>query len=236
MKKKIQHVNKLLINKYGFPPRSKVPPNLVDLLIGTILSQNTNDKNSYKAFQNLKNSYQDWNEVERLTRAQIEKKIKIAGLGKQKSGAIKQFLSSLKKEKGSISLEHLRKIENKEVLDELTSYNGIGVKTASCVLLFSLRRNVCPVDTHVHRTTNRIGIVKTKTPNKTFEIINADLPEGIAHSFHTNLIRLGREICRPTKPSCINCPLLEVCEYDKKNLDDEIPYKENDFLLLDNIK
>ena len=236
MRKTIDLVNKLLIEKYGIPPRSKVPPNPVDLLIGTILSQNTNDKNSYKAFQNLKNSYKDWNEVEHITRAQIENKIKVAGLGKQKSGAIKQFLSSLKKVQGSISLEHLRKSDDKKILDELTSYNGIGVKTASCVLLFSLRRNVCPVDTHVHRTTNRIGIVKTKTPDKTFEIINSDLPEGTAHSFHTNLIRLGREICRPTKPSCSICPLLNVCEFENKNLDGEIKYKENDFLLLDSIK
>ncbi len=236
MRKKIELVNKLLIEKYGIPPRSKVPPNPIDLLIGTILSQNTNDKNSYKAFQNLKESYKDWNEVEQLTRTQIETKIKIAGLGKQKSGAIKEFLSSLKKEKGSISLEHFRKADNEKILNELTSFNGIGVKTASCVLLFSLRRNVCPVDTHVHRTTNRIGIVKTKTPDKTFEMINSDLPEEVAHSFHTNLIRLGREICRPSKPSCLICPLLKVCEYDKKNLNGEIKYKKNDFLLLDRIK
>ena len=236
MKKKIQLVNKLLIEKYGIPHRSKIPPDPVDLLIATILSQNTNDKNSYKAFQSLKNNFKYWDEVERLTRVQIEMKIKIAGLGKQKSNAIKQFLSSLKKEKGSISLEHLRKKDDRKILDELTSYNGIGLKTASCVLLFSLRRNVCPVDTHVHRTTNRIGIVKTNTPDKSFDIINNNLPEGVAHSFHTNLIKLGREICRPANPNCSICPLLNVCEYDKKNLNSGIKYKENDFLLLDSIK
>ncbi len=235
MKKKIQLINKLLIERFGIPARSKLPPDPVNLLIATILSQNTNDKNSYKAFQNLKESFKDWNEIGRLTRAQIEKKIKIAGLGKQKSNAIKQFLSSLKKEKGKISLEHLRKMEDREILDELTSYNGIGVKTASCVLLFSLRRNVCPVDTHVHRTTNRIGIVKTNSPDKTFEIINKNLPEGIAHSFHTNLIRLGREICKPAKPKCLSCPLLDICEFENKNLNDSAAYKENKFLLLDSI-
>ncbi len=236
MKKKIRLVNKLLIEKYGIPLRSKVPPDPVDLLIATILSQNTNDKNSYKAFQNLKNNYKDWNEIEKLTRSQIEKKIKIAGLGKQKSNSIKQFLSSLKKEKHKISLEYLRKEDDRKILEELTSYIGIGVKTASCVLLFSLRRNVCPVDTHVHRTTNRIGIVKTNTPDKSFDIINKNLPEGVAHSFHTNLIKLGREICRPANPNCSICPLLNICEYEKKNLNGGIKYKENDFLLLDSIK
>jgi len=236
MKKKIQLVNRLLIKKYGIPPRSKIPPNPVDLLIATILSQNTNDKNSYQAFQNLKNSFKDWDEIERLTRVQIEKKIRIAGLGKQKSNAIKHFLSSIKKEKGSISLEHIRNKSDGVILNELTSYPGIGVKTASCVLLFSLRRNVCPVDTHVHRTTNRIGIVKTNTPDQTFELINANLPENIGHSFHTNLIKLGREICKPTNPKCFICPLLNICEYDRKNLSEDDQYKENNFLLLDSIK
>ena len=76
------------------------------------------------------------------------------------------------KERGEVSLEHLRKMKDEEILDELTKFPGIGVKTASCVLLFSLRRNVCPVDTHVHRTLNRIGIVKTSAPDKTFYSIN----------------------------------------------------------------
>jgi endonuclease-3 len=236
IKKKIRQVNKLLVKKYGIPPRSKIPPEPVDLLIATILSQNTNDKNSYKAFQNLKEKYSDWNQVERLPRQKIEYLIKIAGLGKQKSLAIKQFLSIVKKEKGKISLDHLSELDDAGVFAELIKYNGIGVKTASCVLLFSFRRNICPVDTHVHRTTNRIGIADTKTPDKTFTLLNENMPENIAHSFHTNLIRLGREICRPAKPYCDICPLLKVCGYEKKMFNGNSNYKENNFLLLDSIK
>lgn len=191
-KKKINLVNKLLVKKYGVPARPKVPPEPVDMLIATILSQNTNDKNSYKAFQNLKENYNDWNQVEKLTRQKIESLIKIAGLGKQKSRAIKDFLTLVKKEKGEITLNHLKEMNSADIITELTKYNGIGVKTASCVLLFSLRRNVCPVDTHVHRTTNRIGIAETNTPDKTFTALNENMPDDIAHSFHTNLIRLGR--------------------------------------------
>jgi len=236
MKSKIKLVNKLLIDRYGIPARSKVPPNPVDLLIATILSQNTNDKNSYKAFNNLKDSFKNWEEVASLPRVTIEKHIRTAGLGKQKSNAIKKFLTSILKKDDKISLAYLKNLNNNEVLAELTKYDGIGTKTASCVLLFSLRRNVCPVDTHVHRTTNRIGLVKTKTPDKTFEILNAAMPDNIAHSFHTNLIRLGREICKPSNPYCIICPLLKVCQYEDKNLKSKSSYKENDFLLLDSIK
>ncbi|MGA8265282.1 MAG: endonuclease III [Ignavibacteriaceae bacterium] len=236
LKRKIRQINNLLIKKYGIPPRSKTPPDPVDMLIATILSQNTNDKNSYKAFQNLKENYSSWDKVAKLKASQIEKLIKIAGLGKQKSKAIKNFLSTLLKEKGSISLDYFRKMKDEEILDDLVSFPGVGVKTASCVLLFSLRKNFCPVDTHVHRTTNRIGIVKTSRPDKTFLILNKNMPDGIAHQFHTNLIRLGREICKPAKPSCSICSLLKICEYPQKNLDNSPKYKVNDFLLLDSIK
>jgi endonuclease-3 len=236
MRKKIININELLIRKYGIPKRSAILPDPVDLLIATILSQNTNDKNSYKAYNNLKYSFKSWEEIANLPRVSIEKYIRVAGLGKQKSNAIKKFLTSILKTNGRINLDNLKKLDNEEILSELTHYGGIGTKTASCVLLFSLRRNVCPVDTHVHRTTNRIGLVKTKSPDKTFALLNSEMPENIAHSFHTNLIRLGREICKPANPNCTICPLLKICEYDDKNLNNNSAYKENNFLLLDSIK
>ena len=236
LKRKIRQVNNLLLKKYGIPPRSKTPPDPVDMIIATILSQNTNDKNSYKAFQNLKNKFNSWNEVAKLTPSQIERHIKTAGLGKQKSKAIKNLLSTLLKEKGKITLKYLDKMKNEEILDELTSFPGVGLKTASCVLLFAMRKNFCPVDTHVHRTTNSIGLVKTIAPDKSFVILNENMPDGIAHQFHTNLIRLGREICKPANPSCKICPLLKVCEYSEKNLKNSSEYKVNDFLLLDSIR
>ena len=128
------------------------------------------------------------------------------------------LLQSLKKKEKTVSLDHIKTKNDAEILEELTSYNGVGVKTASCVLLFSLERNICPVDTHVHRTLNRIGIVETNTPEKTFYKILNKIPENVAHSFHTNLIRLGREICKPANPNCSICPLLKLCKYDHKKL------------------
>jgi endonuclease III len=235
MKQKILLLDRFLKKKFGTPHRSKELPDPVNLLIATILSQNTNDRNSFKAYNNLKEKYKAWEEVSKLRTTQIEKLIKVAGLGKQKSKAIKYLLSALLKEKGRVTLEHLRKMKNDAVLTELTSYPGIGIKTASCVLLFSLNRNVCPVDTHVHRTLNRIGLVKTNSPDKTFLLINKDLPEGIAHSFHTNLIRLGREVCKPAKPDCQSCPVLNICRFESKSIHNEYFYKNKSFMLLDNI-
>ena len=235
MQNKILLINNLLKIKFGIPARSKKVPDPVNLLIATILSQNTNDRNSFKAYNNLKEKYSDWEDVAKLKPAQIEKLIKVAGLGKQKSKAIKNLLTSLLKERGRVSINHLKNMNDEEVLSELTDYTGIGVKTASCVLLFSLNRNVCPVDTHVHRTLNRIGLVKTSSPDKTYYAINKIFPEGIAHSFHTNLIKLGREICKPAKPDCRNCPVLRICKFENKSVGNKHLYRKNSFMLLDNV-
>ncbi len=235
MKKKIEKINYLLIEYFGIPKKAKNNPNPLDTIIGTILSQNTNDKNSYQAYRNLKDNFRNWNELAELTSARIEKYIKIAGLGNQKSVAIYELLQSLRKKDKSVSLNYIKTKNDAEILEELTSYNGVGVKTASCVLLFSLGRNVCPVDTHVHRTFNRLGIVETNSPEKTFYKIISNIPENTAHSFHTNLIRLGREICKPTNPNCSICPLLKLCKYDHKSLTTKVKNKTNSFMLLDNL-
>lgn len=234
-KKIVLKINKLLLDYFGVPKRDEQLPDPVDLLIATILSQNTNDNNSYKAYQNLKARFPDWHGVVKAPISEIEKEIRPAGLTKQKAAAIKGFLEGLLRERGKIELE-LEGKTNFEIIDNLTSYKGIGVKTASCVLLFALDRDVCPVDTHVHRTLNRIGVVNEKTPDKTFLTLNENFPEGIAHSFHTNLIKLGRAICKPTSPICSECPLNKICKWDKKNdsgFDNKVNIRE--FMLLDNV-
>ena len=99
MKKKIEKINKLLIEYFGVPKKAEKNPSPLDAIIGTILSQNTNDKNSYQAYRNLKDNFNNWDELALLKPSQIEKYIRVAGLGKQKSKAIYQLLQSLKKKK-----------------------------------------------------------------------------------------------------------------------------------------
>ncbi len=232
---KIKNINKLLVKQFGIPSRRETLPDSVDMIIATILSQNTNDNNSFKAFQKLKEKYKSWEEILNVRRTTIEKEIRVAGLGFQKSSAIKNFIKEIYKEKKEITLNHIEKMDDDSAIGELTKYKGIGVKTASCVLLFAEGRNVCPVDTHVHRTVNRIGIVKGSTPDKTFKELNKSFPEKIAHQFHTNLIRLGREVCTPQNPSCGVCPILNQCEFKEKNLENKKMKRERKFMLLDSV-
>jgi endonuclease-3 len=91
------------------------------------------------------------------------------------------------------------------------------VKTAACVLLFSLCRDVFPVDVHVHRLCRRLGLVaSTASAEQTFLTVSPLVPRGRAYALHTNLIRFGRSICRPRDPKCLLCPLHEQCLFEGK--------------------
>jgi len=235
LNKKIIKVNQALLDYFGKPIRHGKRTEPIDMLIATILSQNTNDKNSYRAYKNLRQKFPNWFEVSNASQSQIENEIKIAGLAKQKAKAIKNVLIEIREKHNVISLDFLHGKNNSEIIEALTKFKGVGVKTASCVLLFSMDRNICPVDTHVHRTTNRIGLVKTTSADKTFRKINENFPKKIAHSFHTNLIRLGREICLSQNPKCTICPVNKLCKYPQKNKSQPTQLKQNKFMLLDNV-
>lgn len=233
----ILKVNNILLKTFGKPPRNfKSDP--LDILIATILSQNTNDLNSHQAYINLKKKFPNYERLVSADLRSIEREIRLAGLGKQKAKAIKNFLKKLKASNKSIDLNFLKNYDDKDAIEYLVSFNGIGLKTAACVLLFGLKRNICPVDTHVHRILNRIGIIKTKDRDKTFLELHMHLPDGIAHEFHTNLIKLGRTICLSQKPECFKCPLKNICKYDNKNFikksnSDKMNKDKKDFMLLD---
>jgi len=233
MKRTIAKINRLLLKHFGVPERN-LSSDPLDILFGTILSQNTNDRNSYAAYTQLKQRIKSWDDVLHFTQLELEDIIKVAGLKQQKAQAIQKSARYLKEQYGSVTLEKVVVKSDDDILAELTTLPGIGLKTASCVLLFGLQKNVCPVDTHVHRTLNRIGVVTASAPDKTFLAIRSAIPDGTAHQFHTNLIRLGREYCIPSKPRCGGCPVRSVCLFPEKN-EDDTPIKEKSFLLLDSI-
>ncbi len=232
----IKEVNRLLIKRYGVPPRPAVFPDPAEMLIATILSQNTNDNNSFRAYKNLKAKYRNFEDLINTKLPVLEKTISVAGLTKQKAYAIKNFVNTIYKEQGRISIDYLREMKEEEAIEHLIRFKGVGVKTASCVLLFAMDRNVCPVDTHVNRIVNRLGIVKSSAPDKTYFLLNEKFPAGIAHSFHTNLIKLGREICKPQKPACSVCPIEKLCIFKEKNFEPVAKTVKREFMLLDNVE
>lgn len=194
-------------------PPARCPPPL-DMLIATILSQNTTDKNSHRAYRNLRRRFPSWSDVAAAPPGRIRAAIRSGGMAKQKSLRIREGLEHIRERFGVYDLSALRGMESREVLEELTRINGVGVKTAACVLLFSLRRDIFPVDTHVHRVCSRLGLVQeSRSPEETFEQMQHLVPARKSYSFHTNLIRFGRMVCRAQIPACGSCPLFNRCRF-----------------------
>lgn len=197
------------------PPKRKTPP--LEMLIATLLSQNTNDRNSHRAHLQLKRHYPKWENVLRASTYELAAAIRVGGMANQKSVRIKQILRTVKNRYGKLDLQHLKKKTDAEVFEELLSLDGVGFKTAACVLVFSLGRDAFPVDTHIHRICNRLGLTpKCKTPEKTFERMREIVSKGQAYTFHINLIRFGRRICKSQNPLCGICPLYDECEWSEK--------------------
>src|SRR5205085_7862119 len=140
IKQKINSI--ILLLKKEIPDTNTDPDQAdpLDVLIATILSQNTTDKTSYKAFMNLKNDFKDWEDVLKAPVKKVKDAIRISGLANQKSESIRQVLRKLKEKRQKLSLKFIKKLNNDEIYNELLQYKGVGVKTVSCVLMFSLGR------------------------------------------------------------------------------------------------
>lgn len=233
---KIQNIITAFEKHYRDETKKKKSSGILDTLIATKLSQNTTDKTSSVAFGNLKREFKSWDDVLNAPVSKIKNLIKICGLADTKSRDIKEMISQIKKERGKVNLDYLKKLSDEDVYSELCKYKGIGVKTASCVLVFSLGRDVFPVDTHIHRVLNRLGIVETKSAEDTFESAKNLIPGKKKYFLHRAIIMFGRNICRANNPFCGSCFLFKLCEYngkDKTSLKKD--YKENNFLILDGI-
>ncbi|MCI0337931.1 MAG: endonuclease III [Acidobacteria bacterium] len=203
---------------YG-TPRNTNSYDPIDELILTILSQSTSDINSHRAFDSLKKRFVDWESVRRARPDSIAAVIKSGGLANTKSVVIKNVLTQIKALRGKLDLSFLRTAPIVEAREFLTSLKGIGPKTAACVLLFSCKRPVFPMDTHIFRITRRLGLVPEKCGDiQAHEIMERLVPPKKHYSFHINLIRHGRSICRPRNPQCQKCPLIEHCEFGQSLL------------------
>jgi endonuclease-3 len=203
------------LNLFFGKPEWKGGDDPVDELIWTILSANTNDTNSARAFHKLKETFGDDWEVVRVAPLQaIKDAIRTAGMYNQKAPRIVETLTLIKEREGDYNLDHLATMDVAEALQYLTSLPGVGHKTASIVLLFCFNRASFPVDTHIQRISQRLGISgRRDSPEKIKGIWEKLLPAETFYPLHINLIRHGREICGALHPKCEICPLQRVCDY-----------------------
>eukprot|EP00762_Andalucia_godoyi_P001340 ANDGO_04769.mRNA.1 Putative DNA glycosylase At3g47830 len=212
--------NEQLCRVYGHRTQRSSGKTVLDGLVAVMLSQNTTDRNSSAAFHSLKSRFRTWQEVRQCNVAELEESIRVGGLAPTKARRIKKLLDQLfESNRGELSLEHLRHSPTEEVVRELSQFDGIGPKSISCVLLFTMGRHDFPVDTHVHRLCSRFGWTPAQSSREdTYHYMNALVPDGIQYELHVNMVQHGRKICKSQAPMCSMCHLCLICPTGQKRV------------------
>ncbi|MBN1254380.1 MAG: endonuclease III [Deltaproteobacteria bacterium] len=204
-------VSEALESKYGVPDTGGLDDPL-EVLIRTILSQNTNDRNRDLAYGELQRRFPRWEDIIEADTDAIAEAIKIGGLNQQKAKRIKEVLGWVQVRWGGMTLSPLCNMETEEAMDILLDLKGVGPKTANCVLAFGCGRDVFPVDTHILRVTKRLGLIPAQvTTEQAHKSLAQLVPPGKAIPLHLNLIRYGREQCKVRQPRCGSCLFPELC-------------------------
>lgn len=171
-------------------------------LIFTILSQRTRDEQTEKAAEKLFNRYSNAEELADADVKEIEELIRGVGFYREKAKRVKEVALRIKSLGGV-----------PDTIEELLELPGVGRKTANCVLLYGYGINALPVDTHVHRISNRLGLVSTTKPEETEEALKKLLPEELWGHVNDLFIAFGRDMCKPVAPRCRDCPFKKGCRY-----------------------
>jgi len=172
------------------------------VLIGTILSQRTRDENTARASMALFERYGTASKLAAAELPDVERRIRPSGFYRVKARIIKEAAREL-----------LERFDGRvpEDIDELLSLPGVGRKTANCVLVYGFGKVAIPVDTHVHRISNRLGWVRTGSPEETEKALTAVLPKRYWLEINELLVTHGQRICRPVGPKCPQCPVKDIC-------------------------
>jgi endonuclease-3 len=212
--KPVGYIIQNLERAYGVPVNKWTDWDPLDMLVAVILSQATSDANSDRTFDALKRRFPKWDAALRAREQTLADTIRLGGLANQKAAVIRGLLRQLKERHGTLDLSFLNAMPIVEAVGYLSQFRGIGPKTVACTLLFACGKDIFPLDTHIFRVLRRVGLIPQKcSDERAHEIMNRIVPAGKFYSFHVNLIRHGRKLCRPRDPLCERCPIVEYCDY-----------------------
>ena len=186
----------------------------LSILIGTILSARTRDENTSAVVKKLFSKYKSARSLARAKLLDVEKIIKSTGFYHVKAKRIIEVASLIdSKYSGRVP----------DTLDELLKLPGVGRKTANCVLVYAFEKPAIPVDTHVHRISNRLGLVQTKTPEETELELMKKIPKKFWLKINDTFVMYGQNICKPISPMCDVCQIKKTCSYYKISSDSPLP-------------
>lgn len=206
---RVRGIRRTLAALYGVPVQPPHGDPLAELVL-TVLSQSTNDRNRDVAFLRLRERFPSWAAVRDADVAQVQDAIRPGGLHVQKSRRIVEMLRALPED---LDLSWMRDAPLEGCREALCALPGVGRKTTACVLLFSYGRDDVPVDTHVSRVANRLGLLRPGAglDPEQHDAMNALTPRGAALELHMNLLRHGRRTCHAQRPACDRCALRRSC-------------------------
>lgn len=230
----IERIRDLLDECYGRKEWEQGRP-ILDELIYTILSQNTSAANCDQAFRELTNRFGTWEAVMGARIEDIADAIRGGGLANRKAPRIRRILQEVFERQGNLDLDWIATAPDSEAIDYLLAFDGVGRKTAACVLMFSLGRPVLPVDTHVHRVAMRLGLIGKCSADDAHDLLRAMITtehpepvEGRIYSFHMNMVAHGRQVCHARGPECPKCVLKRECN----DMTDEIHGQGEDLVVV----
>ncbi|HET6717025.1 MAG: endonuclease III domain-containing protein [Nitrososphaerota archaeon] len=178
------------------------------ILIGTILSARTRDETTTNVIKMLFSKFKNPEELSRANLKEIKELIQKIGFYNVKAARIKEVSKILVDKYNSKVPPNL---------EDLLSFPGVGRKTANCVLVYGFRKPAIPVDVHVHRISNRIGIVNTKKPKETEIVLQKSIDRKHWIAVNETFVVFGQNICLPIKPKCNVCRLTKLCKYYETN-------------------
>lgn len=216
IQEKAMQIYSILLKTYGERPLKPPRRDAMTELIMTILSQRTTAANEKLAFTRMWEHYGSWEAIRDADTAQLTALIAPSNYPEVKAPHIQATLTQIIAERGEPNIDFLETLPVAEGLQWLRSLPGVGMKTASLVLLFNFSKQIMPVDTHVHRVSLRTGLLAPRTSaEKAHSILLGVLPNAphILFNFHKDCLRHGQQICTWNAPKCAVCPIQHLCNY-----------------------
>jgi endonuclease III len=221
--RRVRAIERRLRNEYGFP-RHHNPADPLDDLIFLVLSRMTQEVKYVRTYERIRSALPTWAAVCDAPAGELEELIGEAGLAPTKSRQIQAILHEVVEREGRLDLARLSNLSDSEAEEYLCSLPGVSRKTALCVLLYAFERDVLPVDAHVWRVSQRLGLAPEGAWS---EQGGRELEERVEprfrRSLHVTMISHGRSVCRASSPRCSECVVRTLCAFDRDRKAQEAP-------------
>jgi endonuclease-3 len=201
-----------LLERVHGPRPATVRGSCIDVLVASMLTQNTNMANARSGYRQLRRVFSSWTQVMSADVRDVQRCIAVCGLARMRARRLQALLRTIKHRHGALDLQFLQRQSPDDALDYLLTFFGIGPKTAACTLLFAFNMPVFPVDKGIHRLARRLHLVRARAGEAETGRAIAPLLDPPGHyPLHVLMFQHAKQYCRPRNPKCRECCLMGLC-------------------------